>query len=65
MLDFKYDLDVICVDKQEDPRINDWSKVGDEDGSRARWQLIKIDQRPMYHLPLVMKHYGPYTTWQG
>lgn len=64
-LDNMYALDVICVDKQEDPRITDWGKVGDEDASRARWQLIKIDQRPMYKLPLVLEHYGPHTTWQG
>jgi len=54
----RFDVDVICVDKQEDPRISDWRKVGDEDASRARWGLIKIDQRPLYRLPIVFENYG-------
>lgn len=54
----QFEIDVICVDKQEDSRITDWKPIGDEDASRARWELIKIDQRPMYRLPIIVEHYG-------
>ena len=56
-----FEVDVICVDKQQDARINDWAPIGNEDASRARWELIKTDQRAMFNLPLVRQHYGPYT----
>lgn len=55
------DLDVICVDKQEDERITDWSKVGDEDGSKAGWTLLKLDMRPLWRLPIITEHYGDST----
>ena len=45
-LDYQFDLDVICVDKQEDPRITDWSKVGDGDASRARWVRKRCNISP-------------------
>jgi len=56
----QFEVDVICVDKREDPRIDDWSPIGDDDGSRAGWALIKADLRPMNNLPLVIEHYGHY-----
>jgi len=58
VLDSVMDLDIICVDKQQDSRITDWSKVGDGDRSRADWKLIKTDLRPVYTLPVVSRHYG-------
>lgn len=57
-LDQMTDLDVICVDKQDDHRITDWSKVGHDDNSRADWQLKKVDLREVYALPIVHRHYG-------
>jgi hypothetical protein len=54
----QFEVDVICVDKKQDPRLDDWRAVGDEDASRAGWELIKIDQRPLYKLPLVLDNYG-------
>lgn len=58
MLDLTYSLDVICIDKQEDQRISDWGKVGDEDASRANWNLLKVDQRHLQLLPIITRHYG-------
>ena len=58
-LDQTMELDVICVDKQEDSRIVDWAPVGNEDQNRARWELIKADLRPLYKLPIIYRHYGP------
>lgn len=56
-LDQMMELDYICIDKCEDPRIDDWTKVGDEDGSHVRWKLHKVDLRPIYKLPFVDRHY--------
>jgi hypothetical protein len=60
-LDQMVDLDVICVDHCADPRITDWSKVGDGDGSRADWKLHKVDLRALYKLPIVHRHYGAWS----
>ena len=57
------DIDVICVDKCSDVRITDWSKVGDDDGSRAGWNLLKVDLRCLHKLPLVATHYGPHVRY--
>lgn len=54
------DLDVICVDKCRDLRITDWTPVGDDDASRAGWNLLKIDLRCLHKLPIVTAHYGPH-----
>lgn len=56
--DQMFDLDFICIDKQEDPRITDWGKVGDEDSSDATWKLHKVDIRHLYKLPFVQRHYA-------
>jgi hypothetical protein len=56
-----YEVDFICIDKCNDPRITDWSKVGDDDGSHSHWKLHKTDLRPLYKLPFVQRHYG---SWQ-
>lgn len=57
-LDQMYELDFICIDKQEDLRISDWSKVGDGDENGPRWKLLKVDLRPLYKLPFVQEHYS-------
>ncbi len=58
-LDQMMELDVICVDKKEDPRIDDWTSVGSADGNCANWKLIRCDLRSLYELPIVKRHYGP------
>ena len=57
-LDQLYDIDYICVDKREDSRITDWTKVGDQDENHGQWKLHKVDLRPLFKLPLVQKHYS-------
>jgi len=56
-LDQLCELDVICIDKQEDQRISDWSEVGSEDAGVANWKLLKVDLRPLFELPIVERHY--------
>jgi hypothetical protein len=56
-LDQLYEIDFICVDKQDDPRITDWTKVGDEDQSSAHWKPHSVDLRHLYKLPFVQRHY--------
>lgn len=53
-----FEVDFIPVDKQEDRRIRDWSKVGDRDESAALWKAHRIDLRALYKLPYVQEHYG-------
>lgn len=60
-LDQMCELDVICIDKCDDPRIDDWKPVGDKDGSAGQWKLHKVDLRPVHKLPIVNRHYG---AWQ-
>jgi hypothetical protein len=57
-LDQLYDLDVICVDKKEDHRLQNWAPVGDTDRSSAQWKPHKFDLRPIYKLPIVWRNYG-------
>jgi hypothetical protein len=57
-LDQLFEIDYICIDKQEDPRITDWKKIGDDDGDHARWQLHKVDLRVLYKIPFVHRHYS-------
>jgi hypothetical protein len=57
-LDQLHDIDFICVDKQNDPRIDDWSTVGHNDGDHAHWKLHDIDLRILYKLPFVERFYG-------
>jgi hypothetical protein len=56
-LDQLRDLDVVCIDKQEDQRVSDWSEVGGEDSGVANWKLLKVDLRPLFELPIVKRHY--------
>lgn len=56
-LDQMLELDVVCIDKRDDPRITDWSEVGCEDAGVAAWKLLKVDLRPLYELPIVKRHY--------
>lgn len=60
-LDQMIDLDVICVDLCRDERITDWSKVGDDDNSRADWKLHRADLRSLHKLPIVKRHYGSWS----
>ena len=53
-LDQMCELDVICIDNQEDTRITDWTAVGDGDG--GDWKLIKTDLRPLYKMPIVVRN---------
>jgi hypothetical protein len=55
-LDQLMKLDVICVDKQTDPRIDNWDTV-------APWHMphadtLPIDLRSIYELPIVKRHYS-------
>ena len=54
-LDMMCDIDFICVDKQEDPRIKDWSPVGDTDPGET---VHDLDVDFLYELPFVKHHYG-------
>lgn len=56
-LDQLYDIDYICVDKRDDPRIEDWKEVGNEDQDHAGWVLHKVDLRVLYKIPFVNRHY--------
>lgn len=60
-LDRLFELDVICIDTQQDPRIADWTAEGDKDASGTGWKLHKVDLRPLYKLPIVAEHFG---AWQ-
>jgi len=60
-LDQMCELDVICVDKQQDPRITDWRAEGDQDASNGNWKLHKVDLRPLHKLPIVERNFG---SWQ-
>lgn len=57
-LDQMIDVDMICVDKQEDPRIDDWQPVGEFEGRPTDWKLHKVDLRTLYNLPIVYRNYG-------
>lgn len=59
-LDQIFDIDYICIDKQDDRRIADWSKVGDADQSHAKWKMHRVDLRVLYKIPFVNRHYQ---TW--
>lgn len=51
-----FDCDIIYVDKQEDPRIKDWGKVGSLPKARPdHWQEITIER--LWELPIVRDHY--------
>lgn len=54
-LDTMFSLDVICIDKQSDPRITDWSPVGNT--QVARFESFPADLRAVYSLPIVKRYY--------
>jgi hypothetical protein len=56
-LDMLFDVDFICVDKQDDPRIDDWEPFGGSDQSHAGWKLHRVDLRVLYKLPFVYNNY--------
>lgn len=51
-----FECDVICVDKQEDPRITDWSKVGHRDNEPTKDQVV-ARWDVLFQLPVVYDHY--------
>ena len=55
MLDQELDFDVICVDKQTDPRIRDWGKEGVY--TQKEEPTLPIDLRSVYNFPIVKHHY--------
>ena len=59
-LDMLFDVDFICVDKREDPRITDWSPEGHNTRDAFDWPPISLG--PLYRLPFVRRHYG---SWQA
>jgi hypothetical protein len=55
-MDSMFDLDVICVDKKEDERIDDWTVVGhDELPWPSNFHDVYWDI--LFHLPIVERHY--------
>lgn len=51
-----FDCDVIYVDKQEDPRIDNWEKVASNPKPMPeKW--MKVDYAVLWHLPIVRNHY--------
>lgn len=57
-LDQMFDIDFVCVDKREDERIEDWSRVGDGDPDHVKWKLHRVDLRVLYKIPFVNEHYA-------
>ena len=56
-LDQMMELDVICVDRKDDPRIDDWTPVGVFGTEQV---ILPIDLRSLHTLPIVERHFGPY-----
>lgn len=53
-----FDLDVICVDKQEDPRIKNWEKIGAESHEMPMpGQFQDVYWDILFHLPIVARNY--------
>lgn len=50
------DIDFIVIEKRDDPRISDWSKVGDRDEGKNR-SIPDIGLRHIYELPFVKARY--------
>jgi len=55
-LDMLFDVDFICLDKRDDPRITDWAPIGHDDPGSPGLPLIEL--RPLFFLPFVNRHYG-------
>lgn len=56
-LDQVFDLDFICLDKQNDARIKDWGRVGGNDASRLGHEIYSVDMQPIYKLPYINRYY--------
>lgn len=56
-LDDRLDLDVICVDKQEDPRIKDWERVGFREPPAKQTHFHDVRWDVLFQLPIVSRHY--------
>jgi hypothetical protein len=50
------DVDFVILERQQDPRIADWSKVGHEDAGELVEREINLE--PIYALPFVRPHYS-------
>ena len=55
-LDLLFEVDFICLDKRDDPRIADWEPIGQDDPGPYGLPLIEL--RPLYFLPFVRRHFG-------
>lgn len=55
-LDQLMDMDVVCVDKQEDQRIRDWDRIGAWHQKPA--DILPINLKPIYELPIVRRYYA-------
>lgn len=56
-LDMMMELDVICIDRQDDPRIDDWTPTGVYDAGQG---ILPIDLRSLHNLPIVERYFGPH-----
>ena len=54
-LDMLFDVDFICLDKRDDPRITDWTPIGHDDFGPYGLPLIEL--RPLFFLPFVRRHF--------
>lgn len=59
-LDMCMELDVVPVDKREDPRITSWEKVGFDDPKKtANYELVDVHWKGLMSMPIVRRHYEP------
>lgn len=56
-LDLTFGVDFICIDKQEDARITDWSIVGAKEPKYARGKLHGVDLSVLFSIPFLQQHY--------
>ena len=54
--DEMFALDVICIDKKEDPRITDWERVGHE-SPRTKDCELTTDLKMLWRYPIVSRNY--------
>jgi hypothetical protein len=54
-LDLMYEVDFIDLEAKNDPRISDWTPIGNED--YGPYELPEINLNPIYKLPFVTRFY--------
>ena len=57
-LDQLYPIEYVCVDQKTDPRITDWTPVGNMEPSKEDWKLHEVDLGQLYRFPFIERHYG-------